>query len=113
MGLLPPSPAGVLSERGDREWKQAQRQGDFLDNSSTQKTKGGPKLVLSPKDVTALRPLKDRHQFFYIVRYQIWGAWVQCCSTLSMGRKYSNIMYMMEGGNHKCRKVLISSLQKL
>ncbi len=56
------------TERGDREWKQAQRQGDFLDNSSTQKTKGGPKLVLSPKGVTALRPLKDRHQFFYIVR---------------------------------------------
>jgi hypothetical protein len=48
-------------ERRDREWKQAQRQGDFLDNSSTQKTKGGPKLVLSPKVVTALRPLKDDH----------------------------------------------------
>jgi len=50
------------TERGDREWKQAQRQGDFLDNSSTQKTKGGPKLVLSPKAVTALRPLKDDHR---------------------------------------------------
>jgi len=34
------------TERGDREWKQAQRQGDFLDNSSTQKTKGGP-----PRDI--------------------------------------------------------------
>ncbi len=56
------------TERGDREWKQAQRQGDFLDNSSTQKTKEGPKPVLSPKGVTALRPLKDRHQFFYIVK---------------------------------------------
>jgi len=49
------------TERGDREWKQAQRQGDFLDNSSTEKTKGGPKLVLSPKAVIALRPLKDHH----------------------------------------------------
>jgi len=48
-------------ERRDREWKQAQRQGEFLDNSSTQKTKRGPKLVLSPKVVTALRPLKDDH----------------------------------------------------
>jgi hypothetical protein len=33
-----------ITERKDREWKQAQKQGDFLDNSSTQKTKGGPKL---------------------------------------------------------------------
>jgi hypothetical protein len=49
------------TEKGDREWKQAQRQGDFLDNSSTQKTKGGPKLVLSPKVVTTLRPIKDDH----------------------------------------------------
>jgi len=49
------------TERGDREWTQAQRQGDYLDNSSTQKTKGGPKLVLSPKVVTTLRPLKDDH----------------------------------------------------
>ncbi len=65
------------TERGDREWKQAQRQGDFPDNSSTQKTKGGPKLVLSPKAVTALRPLKDRHQFFYIVRYSL----PICCQT--------------------------------
>jgi hypothetical protein len=47
------------TERGDREWKQAQKQGDFLDNSSTQKTKWGPKLVLSTKVVTTLRPLKD------------------------------------------------------
>jgi hypothetical protein len=54
-------PGILYIRRGDREWKQAQRQGDFLDNSSTQKTKGGPKLVLSPKAVTALRPLKDDH----------------------------------------------------
>jgi hypothetical protein len=39
-----PKTSRTRSERGDREWKQAQRQGDILDNSSTQKTKGGPKL---------------------------------------------------------------------